>query len=411
MRALLCLSLLSLLASCTKEAADCADDTDCADGQVCVDGTCKGGAGSCAETQLLCGGGCVDPSDDRDHCGACDARCAQSDCLGGACCPTIAPSSCANECVDTNLDQRHCGACGNVCGEGQACLEGTCCAAGASLCEGACRELQVDPFACGACDVVCPVGAECVEGACTACPEGMTARDCGGIEVCASDDDCMARVPAGAFLMGTNLGNWSDRPQHEVTLTAYRIDVLEVTQRQYRACMDAGVCTTPELLTDDREPDEPVTWVTWDQAVQYCLWAGKRLPSEAEWEKAARGTDERRWPWGDVEADVDCTRANFSWCGAERRRVGRRLGGASPYGALDMAGNAIEWVADWYARDTYAAGAVTDPLGPATGDAKIRRGGSFLTGIEEITTHHREDRVGPDHFDPQTGFRCAKNEP
>ncbi len=401
MRRALLLGSLLLAAACSEpDAPGCASDADCPGGR-CDGGTCVV-AGSCGN-RTDCGGSCVDVLTDAANCGACGEACPGGvSCHDGACCPSETPSVCADACVDTASSAAHCGRCGHACAEGEACVDGTCCPAGQVLCDGSCRDLASDPFACGSCDVRCPVGAACEAGSCGACPEAGEVATCGPLEVCGA---CSVEVPAGLFLMGTQGGDGPDRPQHQVTLSAFRIDVLEVTQVEYRACVEAGACSMPELLTDDREPEHPVTWVTWEQAWDYCAWKGGRLPSEAEWEKAARGEDGRKFPWG--EDDPDCTRANFRNCGADRGRVGRRLGGASPYGVLDLSGNAIEWVNDWFSETEYQRGPVTDPPGPDTGTRRVRRGGSFDYAGEHLTTTFREDARAPDEFDSTTGFRCA----
>ena len=194
----------------------------------------------------------------------------------------------------------------------------------------------------------------------------------------------MVYVPAGEFLMGSlpDTGNSSERPQHVVYLDSYWIDRTEVTNAQYRLCVNAGICSAPGCWKekDFSDDDQPVVCVDWVQAHTYCQWAGVRLPTEAEWEKAARGLDGRTYPWG--EQPPSCLYAVMNeggkGCGAEKPwPVGSKLKGASPYGALDMAGNVWEWVADWYAADYYQDSPVRNPAGPSSGLDKVLRGGSW----------------------------------
>jgi eukaryotic-like serine/threonine-protein kinase len=169
-----------------------------------------------------------------------------------------------------------------------------------------------------------------------------------------------------------------EEPQHPVWLDAFWIDRTEVTNAQYQECVAAGACRVADMPSFDPEgkPTHPVVEVTWADARSYCTWAGARLPTEAEWEKAARGTDARLYPWGNEPPD--CKRANY-WgkeggCVGTTAPVGSYPTGASPYGALDMAGNALEWVADWYGQDYYSASPDRNPTGPDSGPGRVLRG-------------------------------------
>ncbi len=194
-----------------------------------------------------------------------------------------------------------------------------------------------------------------------------------------------------------------ERPEHTVALESFWIGQTEVTNAQYARCVDAGACTPPRA-TEWRNADRtehPVTHVDWGQARAYALWAGGRLPTEAEWEKAARGTDGRIFPWVDVVTNDQ--RLNFD-SPQGTVPVGNYLAGASPYGALDMAGNVEEWVADWYAPDYYAQSPSRSPLGPASGLFRGVRGGSFNSSRGDVRTTRR-GRALPDTAFENVGFR------
>lgn len=217
-------------------------------------------------------------------------------------------------------------------------------------------------------------------------------------------------VPAGAFEMGCADGdalcNEDEKPKRSVTLAAFSIDVHEVTRAQYLACVEAGNCGEPTCEFDPcQKPDHPVVCVTRQQAIDYCNWAGKRLPTEAEWEKAARGADGRVFPWGNDAPD--CNRANIKGCGDAVAAVGGREAGASPYGAKDMSGNVVEWTTDYYDEAYYASGPAENPAGPQAGTDFSGRGGGFLSPIEWARAGTR-DSYPADFARRSMGFRCAK---
>jgi formylglycine-generating enzyme required for sulfatase activity len=179
-------------------------------------------------------------------------------------------------------------------------------------------------------------------------------------------------IPAGTFRMGgldvRRAPN--EIPEHDVTLDAFWIDQLEVTNAMYALCVSAGGCIPPQDFKSQRRPeyfnnpefnDYPVIYVTWGQAKTYCEWAGRRLPTEAEWERAGRGDDFRTFPWGENKADG--LLANFNMLVGDTSRVGTYPAGASPYGVLDMAGNVAEWVYDFY-TSSYASAESLNPTGP-----------------------------------------------
>jgi formylglycine-generating enzyme required for sulfatase activity len=199
----------------------------------------------------------------------------------------------------------------------------------------------------------------------------------------------MALVPAGEFSMGDNGGQEDVKPAHTVYLDAFYIDVYEVTNAQYENCVVAGVCQPPiyngsnsrsNYYGNPQYDNYPVIYVNWDMAKTYCEWRGADLPIEAQWEKAARGTDARTYPWG--EDIPDCNKANYSGpdriCVGDTTVVGNYKNGKSPYGIYDMAGNVWEWVADWYSETYYQNSPITNPLGPELGQARVVRGGAWL---------------------------------
>ena len=218
-------------------------------------------------------------------------------------------------------------------------------------------------------------------------------------------------VPAGEFIMGSDKGSPDELPVHLVTLDAFYIDKFEVTVRQYRACVEAGICEEPTIASlcnwDGGLPDtNPINCMTWEAAKAYCEWAGQRLPTEAEWEKAARGTDRRTYPWGE---DLDRQHANYrEGSGRSTDPVGSYEEGVSPYGAYDMAGNVWEWVADWYAEDYYSKSPRENPPGPERGEHRILRGGSWWFEAPYVRSARRQPYL-PLVTDIDIGFRCARN--
>jgi formylglycine-generating enzyme required for sulfatase activity len=214
----------------------------------------------------------------------------------------------------------------------------------------------------------------------TPAPE-KTASSAGDTWTRPEDGAVMIYVPAGEFLMGSTdddpdaIGD--EKPRHAVYLDAFWIDKTEVTNAQYRQCVEAGGCDEPDCWDDNdyNAPDQPVVCVTWDDAGAYAAWVGGRLPTEAEWEKAARGTDGRVYPWGD--SAPDCETTNHADCTGRPGAVGSYPAGASPYGGLDVAGNVWEWVADWYDDGYYERSPLRNPPGPDSGIFRVLRGGSY----------------------------------
>lgn len=212
-----------------------------------------------------------------------------------------------------------------------------------------------------------------------------------------SDKDGMTLVfvPAGEFIMGS--GNEDEYPARRVELSEFWIDQTEVTNRMYLLCENEGVCTQA-ANNEAFYGNFPVISVSWDQANTYCLWAGRRLPTEAEWEKAGRGVDGRMYPWGNEEPNP----SYFDLNGDMFTEVGLYPLGASPYGVLDILGNVAEWVADWYGP--YPVPAEPDPMGPESGPFRVIRGGSSMESAT-LTQRFEPMRVG------STGFRCATSQP
>jgi formylglycine-generating enzyme required for sulfatase activity len=221
----------------------------------------------------------------------------------------------------------------------------------------------------------------------------------------------MVGILAGSYQMGCNSAVDSscdpdESPQHTVTLGTFRIDITEVSEAAYDMCVSAGTCTAPAgPYTPASTPTLPVQGVTWDQASAYCAWAGKRLPTEAEWERAARGTDGRLYPWG--ASAPTCSRVDYSACSQGAIAVTSDPSGASPAGALNMSGNEWEWVADYYDPSYYASSPTANPQGPTTPGDRVIRGGSYSSVTTDLRTSNREHAQASNNAATH-GFRCAK---
>jgi iron(II)-dependent oxidoreductase len=221
------------------------------------------------------------------------------------------------------------------------------------------------------------------------------------------DGATMVLVSAGEFWMGSDDESDDEKPRHRVTLDAFYIDRYQVTNAIYQKFMSATRHPAPAQWNDSdfNGPQQPVVGVSWEDAVAYCAWAGKRLPTEAEWEKAARGTDGRKYPWGD---SWDASRANSHESGHGKTvEVGSYPTGVSPCGAHNMAGNVWEWVADWYVEGYYGRSPERNPRGPDTGTYRVLRGGSWLDGPIDLRAANRHG-YSPDFRVDLIGFRCAR---
>jgi formylglycine-generating enzyme required for sulfatase activity len=242
-------------------------------------------------------------------------------------------------------------------------------------------------------------------------------------------------VPAGEFTMGVNEDDdplfWgAEGPAHEVDLDEFWIYRMEVTNEMYQMCVAEGKCPRPSKTTssisedyygNEKYHDYPVIHVSYTHAVSYCNWAGGKLPTEAQWEKAARGTQSYSYPWGDQGPDSELANLCGSECidGSERDSnhsddfpgpapVGGFPLGASPYSAFDMAGNVWEWVFDYFDSYYYSRSSYDNPRGPANGTRRVIRGGSWSNPRSGARTVARAS-LNPDDFTDTVGFRCVSN--
>ncbi|HEX9933814.1 MAG TPA: SUMF1/EgtB/PvdO family nonheme iron enzyme, partial [bacterium] len=246
----------------------------------------------------------------------------------------------------------------------------------------------------------------------------------------------MIPIPSGSFTMGkTSTSGASDSsPAHTVILSAYYIDRFEVTCTQYAAFLNAAIAegavqmsagnpvrngqillnmsssnqlkyANGQFTVNSNMGNHPIGYLSWYGAEAYAVFYGKRLPTEAEWEKAARGTDAREYPWGNAAA----TGAYYNYSYVLKPIGQFHPLGDSPYGLSDMAGNIYEWVNDWYSDTYYASSPSTNPNGPATGTDKVLRGGSIFYSTYYFVTCYSRGRLKPDDIRSDQGFRCAKS--
>ena len=224
----------------------------------------------------------------------------------------------------------------------------------------------------------------------------------------------MVLIPAGEFTMGSEKGDDDEQPMHRVFLDNFYLDKFEVTNGRFAKFVEVIHSEPPWGFKDKETPvlqaDQSVRWVNWMDAVGYCLWAGKRLPTEAEWEKAARGTDGRVYPWGNEPPTP--AQAVFGLKDGDETvaRPDNHAKGQSPYGVHDLAGNLYEWTGDWYDEQFYTTNPTVNPRGPMEGTAKVQRGGSYTNTPYRLRSSFRT-KGDPTEHEPNVGFRCAQDVP
>ncbi len=225
----------------------------------------------------------------------------------------------------------------------------------------------------------------------------------------------MVVIPAGPFIRGTNDGGFDEQPQRTLFLDAFSIDRYEVTNHQYQQFVAATGHRKPGLPSRYAKSgskvkgvNQPVVFVSWEDAAEYCRWRGKRLPTEAEWEKAMRGPDGRLWPWGNSEQPHGANWARVQDGHEVSARVGTFTTDISPYGVMDGAGNVLEWVADWYGETYYKDSPERNPPSPEHGTYRVLRGGGYTTTGSDIRITSRS-KMMPDFRDETIGFRCANS--
>jgi len=239
----------------------------------------------------------------------------------------------------------------------------------------------------------------------------ISTRMGGPVRINPKDGAVMVYVPAGEFLMGSKEGEGAldEQPQHIVFLSGYWIYYTEVTVAQYRQFCKAMSREMPYPPSWGWQDNDPIVFVPWEYANAYAQWAGVALPTEAQWEKAARGTDGRICPWGNYWNWDNCVNGLNSRVGA--KPVGSVPVDVSPFGALDMAGNVCEWCADWYGVDYYKNSPIRDPAGSATGDKRVSRGGSWLDADENAFCCAHRSGLTPIYGYNYVGFRCVLRSP
>jgi serine/threonine-protein kinase len=218
--------------------------------------------------------------------------------------------------------------------------------------------------------------------------------------------------------MGSDDRLADEKPVHKVTLDAFWIDKTEVTNKMYSLCVEAGVCREPALnrsythssyYGNSEFDDYPVIYVNWNMAKTYCEWADRRLPTEAEWEKAARGENANVYPWGNKTPNYRLL--NYNSFVGDTTEVGTYPDGASIYGAYDMAGNVWEWVNDWYSETYYSSSPSSNPEGPDSGQYRVLRGGAWYFHDSNVRSAYRygDDPDDPTIASSYIGFRCSRS--
>lgn len=240
-----------------------------------------------------------------------------------------------------------------------------------------------------------------------------------GSMVSSKDGMTLVYVPAGEFIMGSNDGYSDEQPIHTVYLDAFWISQTEITNGMYEKCVSTGKCSSQNKsyhnpstgsynFGESNYKDYPAVYVNWEQANTYCAWANGRLPTEAEWEKAARDEESFTYPWGNQSANHSL--ANYDNYLGDTVEVASYIQGASPYGVLDMAGNVWEWVADYYDENYYSYSSMQNPIGPTSGSVHVLRGGSFFAEEGYIRTTMRSSPGSAEtesYGSGNWGFRCV----
>ena len=414
-------------------AGCCVSNDECDDKLECTSDVCK--SNQCSNPQVGKDSPCSDGNvcTEKDTCddGGCVAG-KTKDCDDQKACTTDAcdkVAGCTHMANTKSCDD------GNACTDNDLCKGGQCTAGAAKGCGAAlpCRVMICDPKTGQCSSQLADDGTLCADGQ-AKCEAGVCTRF-------GAQGRKSVHVPGGNFWMGCNLVNDdecnasdAEKPQHDVVLSAYWLDMYEVTVADYRKCHLAGKCGTPtpsttaswnNWLVPGRE-QHPINLVTSPQARAYCQWlgVGHDLPTEAQWEKGARGGCEhnggaagcqvgmRTYPWGSTPApscDYAVMIGGGSGCGKDATwAVGSKPKGASPYGVHDMAGNAWEWVLDWYDSGYYGKSGKQDPVNLEVSSFVTIRGGSWAHGAKELRSGNRDDHK-PSAADPVLGFRCAKS--
>jgi formylglycine-generating enzyme required for sulfatase activity len=225
----------------------------------------------------------------------------------------------------------------------------------------------------------------------------------------------MVLIPAGPFIRGTDQGGFDEQPQRTLYLSGFMIDKYETTNSQYAGFVaatghrkSAPPSRYAKNMTRMRGVNQPVVYVSWDDAHAYCAWKGKRLPTEAEWEKAMRGLNGRLWPWGNVEVASAANWGRVDDGFEVTAPVGRFRSDESPFGVMDGAGNVMEWVDDWYQENAYRDAAESNPRSPEHGTYKVLRGAGYTSSGSDLRITSRSKMV-PDFRDETIGFRCAQD--